>query len=760
MISSVDEKSLISKLPQITKYYAEDLLIQAQLKGRQLSDSITGVLNDIYKAMQAKDKATIIERAQRLEELSAQVDDGSIAKMLKDRAIDLQKNAGDYVRMDEAIPTSDAGKITKAVEATHEAVKQTYNELVKETRPLTESDITIPETERAGTKGLQEGARKYKAGEVQPSEGTVEYKPLNPEQQALLDQINKDTLRLNELQNVQGGEFEASQVVNRLNKNMAELAKLRGKENNAVSFNDALNARLRDLGYTPQEIARMGDMDKLEIVASGQKASISGEELNRLVKEGKLDVYGAEQIKAVLSENGKAILAKLQNRYEQLRNSEGKPSSPESLAKEEQLRQEIRDLTEQLANELRGGSPIGGEKPTEKPPERGGGIATKEKVEAKPETKPMSDEEIKRLMTEKEKQAKPEAKPEPKTEAKPETKAKPETTTETERPVKAPNPSQDGSPYQGLVWENGRIFVKTIVPIAIPEGFGITEDDARAFPLTKNVPMTIIPNKIRETTKVATEVMTAAEASSPRYFGQPSIRAVGALSSQTNKQPQEQPSSAARQATTATELGRPMPTPRPVPVPTSYPYPQPTPQPQPEPKRPPERPPTKPPPKPPPPPPFIVVPSTRRNVKYADIQVIPGAISYKQGLMWKYIPPPYKKVINLRNPPPGQYRFADGEGSAYKTLQIIGEPPKGRIPPIDLGWAVVQIVVKNGIPTIEYLQGENANTGANVARFQREREREAVKQSHMIYPPDILPRYRRKPKARVIRANEFIQGVR
>lgn len=61
---------------------------------------------------------------------------------------------------------------------------------------------------------------------------------------------------------------EIRQIIERININMDELARLRGQSDVAVSFSDTMKAKLKELGYTDEEIAFMSDLEKLDRVAN------------------------------------------------------------------------------------------------------------------------------------------------------------------------------------------------------------------------------------------------------------------------------------------------------------------------------------------------------------------------------------------------------------------------------------------------------------------------------------------------------------
>ncbi|GAG20526.1 unnamed protein product, partial [marine sediment metagenome] len=63
----------------------------------------------------------------------------------------------------------------------------------------------------------------------------------------------------------------------------------------------------------------------------------------------------------------------------------------------------------------------------------------------------------------------------------------------------------------------------------------------------------------------------------------------------------------------------------------------------------------------------------------------------RQGIFWITMPPPYDKRYYSKKSPEGAYKFAVGEDSAYKTIQVIGGMPVKDIEGIDIGIAIVDI---------------------------------------------------------------------
>jgi len=73
-------------------------------------------------------------------------------------------------------------------------------------------------------------------------------------------------------------------------------------------------------------------------------------------------------------------------------------------------------------------------------------------------------------------------------------------------------------------------------------------------------------------------------------------------------------------------------------------------------------------------------------------------------LYWIILPPPYIKRHYSKTPPPGVTKLATGEGSAYKTIQVLKGRPKEDVIGIDIGIAIVDIRVKGKELTIHFKQ--------------------------------------------------------
>jgi len=82
----------------------------------------------------------------------------------------------------------------------------------------------------------------------------------------------------------------------------------------------------------------------------------------------------------------------------------------------------------------------------------------------------------------------------------------------------------------------------------------------------------------------------------------------------------------------------------------------------------------------------------------------PATLTWRQGLYWILLPPPYTKRHYSKTPPPGVKKLATGEGSAAKTIQVLGGRPTEDVLGIDIGICIVDIKVKGKELTIHFKQ--------------------------------------------------------
>ena len=124
----------------------------------------------------------------------------------------------------------------------------------------------------------------------------------------------------------------------------------------------------------------------------------------------------------------------------------------------------------------------------------------------------------------------------------------------------------------------------------------------------------------------------------------------------------------------------------------------------------------------PPPVPRLIVPPTgklppkvpKKSGKWRGEPLSIGTAVWRQGElgeegdMWWIVPPPYdKKYYQMGEPPEGVVKVAEGKGSAYESIQIIGGVIYDNVK-VDLGWADILITPdKNGKAQIKFSRDPN-----------------------------------------------------
>jgi hypothetical protein len=102
-------------------------------------------------------------------------------------------------------------------------------------------------------------------------------------------------------------------------------------------------------------------------------------------------------------------------------------------------------------------------------------------------------------------------------------------------------------------------------------------------------------------------------------------------------------------------------------------------------------------------PPRVIPPelTTTGKSKVGQQKIADGSIAWKQGLFWKYIPPPWvqEKPITLKHPPKGA---KTGGRTPQETVQMIGTP-EARVPKsVSVHLGVVDILIDNYGQTISF----------------------------------------------------------
>jgi hypothetical protein len=115
-----------------------------------------------------------------------------------------------------------------------------------------------------------------------------------------------------------------------------------------------------------------------------------------------------------------------------------------------------------------------------------------------------------------------------------------------------------------------------------------------------------------------------------------------------------------------------------------------------------------------------------------------GTITWRQGMFWYVLPPPYTKesMWYSKRPPAGVYRYATGKGSAEKTIQIIGGTAT-RDADIDIGIAIVHLKAKKDKISIDFSQdADDTYKGKSEDRIYNRELSQSIRRSNYIKRPN------------------------
>ncbi len=102
-----------------------------------------------------------------------------------------------------------------------------------------------------------------------------------------------------------------------------------------------------------------------------------------------------------------------------------------------------------------------------------------------------------------------------------------------------------------------------------------------------------------------------------------------------------------------------------------------------------------------------IKPTTEVPAKFKG-KIPVGTWEWRQGKTWSISPYPYDEIIYQAHPLPGTYRYAEGKGSARKTLQVLGGLRVGDAD-LRMGWAKVHLRVnEDGRISINFGGGKEA----------------------------------------------------
>jgi len=481
---------------------------------------------------------------------------------------------------------------------------------------------------------------------------------ISPEEMSLRESIGKDQLQLDKiyLEGLEGNEPLVAQITNRINENINRLNDLLGKNESGKLFNQLVDKKLEELGYSRENINNMTVIQKMDIISKD-----------------------------------KPYISKLAN----------------DIARGFELKEDIEKGFKDKPSEGDLGRPVEPPKPSDK----GGGIAVKEKVETKTETKTkvMTPEELEQLMnkkTESKSEEKVETKPEEKTEQGTDFKLpeKTETSIDVDQFI---IPDADAVPYYAIVWENGQVFVKLITPEILTRGYVELATETGNVLINREDLNRMTPEQAQRLLK-ETDLSEYAK-SIPDLMGKSVFQTSSVTQTQTLPEtktaPQLEPFGQPQQS----PLSFPQPIEQPTPTSQTDTLTQTQLMPEVETRTALDkitRTSVKPIPK-------LPIMSDEQQSAYNRISQIPAVIQWRQGKKWISIPPREDGSYHTEDmqyfdkPLMGTRKFATGKGSAYKTLDVINGVPK-KDADLDLGWAQIHISAKGKELQMSFGGGEEA----------------------------------------------------
>jgi hypothetical protein len=601
---------------------------------------------------------------------------------------------------------------------------------------------------------------------------------MSPEALELWQSISADTQRISQLSNIPDATSEIAQLSERIQENMGKLLDLSKIEKplTAEQLSEVINSKLKDLGYSDDNIAKLTDSQKINIVVNGKPYEVFDYKVSEQINELSDKISQDQEILKGLENNKSAGLSVddslIKTLQEQIAENQDKLDGLKKLTPEPEITSEEEIPSDEQPLGTGGGkSPTetspepSGEKVPEQEPQKETSVATEVKPETKveEETVTKTPEELEEMMKEKEQEETPEEKtPVTKTETetspevKPEQKAEQSRSPSTKTEIQVSQPESE--PYWTWVWENGAVVFKQVTPQKLQQLTMTQELDAeraleiqrendaaqqlaqrlgislqRALEMIQNGSMQLaIPSQVQQMEKVQQQVMEKEPA----------------------KQPEKLPQIAPQ---TEVQTPQPIKEVQPVkvqePIMVKEPQPEKIPQPQPEKIPPPETetitktiPPVI---------PIVLTKSQQADIQKIKDRLVPRTITWRQGKV-RYILPPRKDgtyhnedkfAVSSKTPVAGVTKFYTGEGSAYATLEFIGG--KSKVPfketTVDLGFSVVRLHEENGELKMEVNPDESANW-EGVNKYTKEKEEE---QQYLDYqqwraqytgkPPEGMP---------------------
>ena len=750
LTTNPDKIESIIKRANDTMDNAPDAEIQAKLA--EFRTAITKAANQENAA------ATVDEIVRRLQaELYGQKLEATNTAETADSYLRLQQRMANIDNLTE----SDVNQLKQDIEAYDNNLKAIYNNNLLDNQKLLaqlKNYLSNPESYENNLEIQQAKINQI----IEQINNNLLKNPSNltSEELELWQSINADIQSL-----TSSSAEQAANLVSRIQESMnklLDLSKTVEKSFTAEQLTTVINNKLKDLGYSDENISQLTDSQKFNIVANNKTYESLNFQILAKTNELRTQIAQDQQILDGYKTSGQVDDNLIKTLQDKIQENQSKLSDLENLMPDEKSVTEISQTerqqlinstlkkmgysdndiaqltdTEKLdiisgnktptkvsfnveSEEEQPPSTGGDKKPTPEP-EQGGNVVTKIKTEVKTETVVKTPEELEEMMADKEKEEEiaPEKQPEPKPTPKPEPSRSPSTKTE----IQVSQP--EGEPYWTWVWENGAVVFKQVTPQKLQQ-LTMTpelnseraleiqrENDAaqqlaqrlgisvtKALEMIQNgVQQLIVPSQVQQMNKVQT------------------MEQVMAKEPQPQPQPEQIPAPNLVKSPDMVKIQQPDVVKIPQPDVVKIPQPDVNKIPQPDTNKPPATD-TK-----IIPPPVIWFPKRKEIIptgKETSPNVPAGSWVWVQGIpnggaMWKVLPPPYKEedLYTIRHAPVGAYKFPDnlGKGLAYRTFQIIGKPAVDEAT-ANLGWTTVTVKHQKGNNyEIKFGQNSEANVG-------------------------------------------------
>ena len=134
----------------------------------------------------------------------------------------------------------------------------------------------------------------------------------------------------------------------------------------------------------------------------------------------------------------------------------------------------------------------------------------------------------------------------------------------------------------------------------------------------------------------------------------------------------------------------------------------------------------------------------KEEIKEGKKELPIGSVIWRQGKFWKALIPPYKTgdLLNLKEQPKNYDKYATGEGSAYRTVGVVG----GVMPEqIDIDYGVMDIKIARGLDKEVYMDYDNQGLKTDIGKSKKSKTKGITVRDKRVKNlngyPDLPDRY-------------------